>query len=214
MQIYWHGYTSVSIESKNGETECVLLTDPFENEANIRFPRTLTPDVLVLSHQDRKGFNIEAVGGEPFIISDPGEYEVRGVFVQGIQDAKTDEGIMRPLMYRIVSEGLNIAFLGSIHRKPTNDEVELLGSVDILFVPVGGGDVLEPKQASELIATFEPRIVVPLAFGVSGMKKQLGSVDAFCKTLGSCDREDMNKLKVSKKDLPAEQCKIAVLERS
>ena len=56
MQIFWHGYSSVRIEAKTGEQECTLVTDPFENEAAVRFPRTLTPDVVVLSHQDRNRF--------------------------------------------------------------------------------------------------------------------------------------------------------------
>jgi L-ascorbate metabolism protein UlaG (beta-lactamase superfamily) len=214
MHIFWHGYSSVGIESKNGETGCLLVTDPFLNEAAIRFPRTLEPDALVLSHQDRSRFNVEGVGGSPFIISDPGEYEVRGVFIQGIQDGTADEGEKRPLVYRIVSEGMNLAVLGSLGRMPTNEEIERLGSVDILLVPVGGGGVLEAKQASELIATFEPRMVVPLSYAVPGLKQQLGSVDAFVKAVGGCERENMPKLKLSKKDLPAEQCTIAVLERS
>jgi len=214
MQIFWHGYSSVRIESKNGDTECTLITDPFENEASIRFPRTTEPDVLVLSNQSKKEFNLEPIGGTPFVISDPGEFEVRGVFILGIQDPAAEEGKERPLIYRIVSEGMNIAFLGRTNRKPTAFETEQLGNVDILIVPVGGGDVLEPKQAAELITLLEPRLIVPLYFALPGLKKQMASVDQFVKAVGACERENLPKAKFQRKDLPEDTCKVMVLDRS
>jgi L-ascorbate metabolism protein UlaG (beta-lactamase superfamily) len=213
MQIFWHGYTCVRIESKTGETECTLLTDPYENEASLRFPRTVEPDVLVLSHQDRKRFNIEGAQGHPFIVSDPGEYEVKGMFVNGIQDRNADEGILRPVIYRFVSEGMSIAFLGSIKRQLSALELEGLQNIDILLLPVGGGEFMSAKTAAETIATIEPRIVVPLSYDIPGIKEKLGSVDAFCKQLGACQRENANRLKIAKKDLPADNLLITVLER-
>jgi L-ascorbate metabolism protein UlaG (beta-lactamase superfamily) len=213
MQIYWHGYSSVRIESKNGEKASVLVTDPFENESAIRFPRTVDPDVIVLGHQDRKRFALEGVGTKPFVISDPGEYEVKGVFVNGIQDQKKGEGLERPLIYRIFTEGMAIAFIGPLKRKPTDAELERLENIDILLVPVGGGDAYDPEMASDVISIIEPRVVVPLNFAIPGIKTQLGSVEQFCKHLGVCKREDMSKLKIQKKDLPPEDVLVAVLER-
>lgn len=214
MQIFWHGYSSVRIESKNGEQVCTLVTDPFENEAAIRFPRTLEPDVVALSHQDRKRFNLEAVQGKPFLISDPGEYEVKGVFINGIQDPAADEGLVRPVIYRFFSEGMSIAFLGQLHRKLTDAELEQLENIDILLLPVGGGDALEADKAADVITDVEPRMVIPLNYAVKGSKKKLSDVEAFCKHLGACERQDMTRLKIQKKDLPADATVVAVLERA
>jgi L-ascorbate metabolism protein UlaG (beta-lactamase superfamily) len=214
MQIYWHGYSSVRIESKNGEKASVLVTDPFENESAIRFPRTLEPDIAVLGHQDRTRFNIEGLGNEPFIISDPGEYEVKGVFVNGIQDPAAGSGTERPVIYRIFSEGMSIAFMGLLHRKPTDMELEGLGNIDILLIPVGGGEAFDAEMASDVISLVEPRVVIPLNYAIPGIKAKLGTVDQFCKHLGVCKREDMNKFKIQKKDLPAEDVLVAVLERA
>jgi L-ascorbate metabolism protein UlaG (beta-lactamase superfamily) len=213
MQIIWNGYASVRIESKNGDQASTLVTDPFENEASIRFPRTLEPDLVVLSHQERKRFNMAAVPASSFVISDPGEYEVKGVFVNGIQDPASEGGRERPVIYRITSEGMNLAFLGRIDRKPTNVELEQLENVDILLLPVGGGESLGAEAAADLITVIEPRIVVPLNFAVSGMKEKLASSEEFCKHVGSNVCESMSKLKIQKKDLPAENLLVAVLER-
>jgi L-ascorbate metabolism protein UlaG (beta-lactamase superfamily) len=215
MQLFWHGYSSVRIESKIGDQEATLLTDPYENEAGLRFPRTVAPDILLLSNQDRKKFNLEGVQGEPFVISDPGEYEVKGLHVHAIQDPAVDAGTrFRPVIFRCVIEGMSVAFLGQLKRKLTPFELEELDDVDVLLLPVGGGDVMDSKIASETIAEIEPRMIVPLHFDLPGIKTPLGTVDAFCKALGVCKRQDANKLKITKKDLPAEDLLVTVLERA
>lgn len=215
MQIYWHGYSTVRIEAKSVDKDATILTDPFANEASLRMPRTVEADILLLSHQDRKRFSMENIQGAPFTISDPGEYEIKDVFIQGIQDRSVESGEkVRPLIYRIAAEGINIAFLGQLKRKLTDYEVEELDDIDILLLPVGGGDVMDSKLASDTISTIEPRIVVPLHYDLPGIKTKLANVDAFCKALGVCKRQDANKLKVSKKDLPTEDMVVTVLERA
>ena len=92
--------------------------------------------------------------------------------------------------------------------------MEELGDIDILALPVGGGNVLDSKTAADAITTIEPRIVVPMYYDTPGVKEKLGSVDAFCKQLGVCKRQDSNKLKIVKKDLPPEDMLVAVLERA
>ena len=95
----------------------------------------------------------------------------------------------------------------------TEAEVEALGNIDILFLPVGGGNWANAKQAVETISLIEPRMVIPLAHHVEGMKEQLGTADAFCKEL-VCQRQDANKIKITKRDLPAEDLVVTVLERA
>lgn len=214
MQIYWHGYSSIRVEAKQGDTSAVVMTDPYENEAAMRFPRAIEPDILLLSHQDRGRFNVAGAAGKPFLISDPGEYEVRGVFVNGIQDIQADQGLKRPLIYRIDAEGIAVAFLGQLHRKLTDAELEALGNIDILILPVGGGDAMDAKLSSSLISMVEPRIVIPINYHVSGIKTKLGTVDQFCSALGGCKRQDLNKLKITKKELPAEDIVVMVIERT
>ncbi|MCW1892167.1 MAG: MBL fold metallo-hydrolase [Candidatus Uhrbacteria bacterium] len=211
MQLFWHGYSSIRIEAKNGDQSCTIITDPFENESAIRFPRTVESDAVLLSKEDRYLFNLEGVNGSPFIISRPGEYEVKGVFVNGIKDPKIAED---NIIYRIFAEGISVAFFGQLKRRPTNDELERLERVDVLMLPVGGGDVMDSSLAAEVISDIEPRIVVPLYYDLPGLKKSLGNVETFCKHIGSCQRENMNRLKIQQKDLPADTMLVAVLERA
>ncbi len=214
MQLFWHGMSSIRIEGKTGETEATLLTDPYPNESGLRFPRTIEADMLVLSHQDRDRFNIESVLGKPFIVSDPGEYEVKGLFASGIQDPTAEKDELRPLIYRLNIEGMSLAFLGQMKRALTAFELEELGDIDILLIPVGGGSVMDAKTAAEMITLIEPRMVIPIHYAIEGMKEELGTVDAFIKLLGATKRQDANKLKISKKDLPVDDMLVTVLERA
>ena len=75
-------------------------------------------------------------------------------------------------------------------------------------------DALDAETASDVISEIEPRIVVPLHYDLPGIKAKLGTVDAFCKRLGSCQKEHMNRLKIQKKDLPADAMLVAVIERA
>ncbi|MFZ6015696.1 MAG: MBL fold metallo-hydrolase [Patescibacteria group bacterium] len=214
MQIYWQGYSSIRIETKQGDQSCMVMTDPYENESAMRFPKAAEPDLLLLSNQDRKQFNVAGVTGSPFIVSEPGEYEVHGVFAHGIQDPEKEQGAKRSLIYKLTAEDITIAFLGGLNRELTDYELDGLGAVDILILPVGGDTVMDAKLASKTISAVEPRLVIPIHYHISGIKAKLGTVDQFCNSLGVCKRQDVNKLKISKKDLPADDVLITVIERS
>ncbi|MCE9586510.1 MBL fold metallo-hydrolase [Candidatus Uhrbacteria bacterium] len=213
MQIFWHGFSCIRIEATHGDQQASLVTDPYSNETGLRFPRTLAPDVVALTHQDDKRFPTDAFTNEPFIIRTPGEYEVNGIFAYAIALRSPEDKYPFNLMYRFQVEGMSIGFLGGLNRALTDEEVASLGSIDILLLPVGGGDLLSAKQAVDIIKAVEPRMVIPLAYHTEGIKEKLGSADAFCKEL-VCKREDGNKLKISKKDLPADELVVTVLERA
>jgi L-ascorbate metabolism protein UlaG (beta-lactamase superfamily) len=214
MQLFWHGFSSIRIEIKTGDVDATLLTDPYDNESGLRFPKTIEPDIVALTHQDISRFNLENVGTKPFIVSDPGEYEVKRIFVRGIQDPSAEKESKRQIIYRFDVEDVSVGFLGPQKRTLTTYEVEQLGDIDILVLPVGGGDVMDAKAAAGTISLVEPRVVVPIYYNVPGVKMKLDGVEAFCKQLGVCQRQDIPKLKMTKKDLPAEDMLIAVIERS
>ena len=213
MQIYWHGYSCVRIETETRIGPVSLITDPFDADTGVRFPKNLTPDIVVLSHQEKKRFSMD-FENRPFLINDPGEYEVKGVFVNGIAVPNPDKLHPHGVMYRFVVEGMSIGFLGGMDRIPSDKEIADLDNVDILLLPVGGAGLLAPQQAMETITRIEPRMVIPLGHYIEGMKEETGHVDAFCQAMGACKRNDVTKLKIQKKDLPADEMVITVLEKS
>lgn len=193
-----------------------IVTDPYQNSTGLRFPRTLEAEVLLVSHDEEDANNLEAVTGNPYVINLPGEFEVKGVFVFGVSAPLKREvkGTGVPnLLFRIEAEGMRLAHLGALDRGLTDDELQKLESIDILMIPVGGGRVMDPKMAAEVISQIEPRAVIPMTHAVAGAKEPLGTVDAFCKAFGTCRREDMNKYKITRKDLPEDDMVIISLTR-
>ena len=216
MKISWNGLGSVTIMGKPLQGEVTLVTDPYQNETGLRFPRTLKASVVVSSHEGPEANNIEAVAGEgltvnPFPIRYAGEYEVKVIFVTGISAPLKDAP--PHTIYRFDLEDISLGYLGALDRPLTDREVERLGSIDILFVPSGGGPVLDANAAAGVVSQVEPRMVIPTDVYAKGMKQKVSDVEGICKEL-SCAREDMNTLNIKKSSLPSEDMQITVLSRS
>ncbi len=216
MQISWNGFSSFEITTKAASGDVRIVTDPYQNSTGLRFPRTLEAEVLLQSHDEEDANNVEAILGSPYVIDLPGEFEVGSVFVFGVSAPLKREvkgGRLQNLIFRIETEGMRLAHLGALDRSLTDEELQKLENIDILMIPVGGGRVMDPKLAAEVISQIEPRVVIPMTHAVSGAKEELASVDQFCKAFGTCHREDMNKYKVTRKDLPEDDMVIISLTR-
>lgn len=207
MQISWNGLSCFEITANTSNGEVSVVIDPYSEGTGLRVPRTLEADILCVSHDENDANNVSAVAGEPFVVKMAGEYEVKDVFVYAIP---VDKGII----FRVEAEGMHVAHLGAISRALTDKELETLGTVDILMIPVGGGRVLTPKLATEVIAQIEPRVVIPMTHGIPNVKETLATADDFCKALGTCRRETGSKFKISKKDLPADDMLIMELAKA
>ncbi len=214
MNIYWHGLTCVRIEAETRIGPVSLITDPFSAEkTGVKFPKSLTPDVVVLSHQEKKRFDLSSFENDPFVIQDPGEYEVKGMYVFGIGVENEDKSYPHGVIYRFSIEGASFGFLGGIHRIPTEKEIALLENIDVLLLPVGGHGQLDAKMAIDTMTRIEPRLVIPLGHAIDGLATPALSVEDFC-SASACKRQDSTKLKLQKKDLPVEETIVTVLERA
>lgn len=216
MQISWNGFSSFEIQTKATHGDVRLVTDPYQNSTGLRFPRTLEAEILLISHEEEDANNREAVMGNPYLVNLPGEFEVRSVFVFGISAPLKREGKGRRidnLIFRVEAEGMKLAHLGALDRELTDQELQKLQDIDILMIPVGGGRVMDPKVAADVISQIEPRVVIPMSHAVPGIKEDLGTIEQFCKAFGTCRREDMNKYKVTRKDLPEDDMVIISLTR-
>ncbi len=215
MLITWHGFSCFRISETINGHEVSVVIDPFTNQDGFKLPRNLTGDLVIVSHEHDRHNNVEAVGGNPFIISGPGEFEVKDAFVTGIStyhDSVEGKEKGTNTMYYVTIGDIHVVHLGDLKHALEEKHLEEFHSVDILFVPVGGGDVLNGKQAAEVVAQLEPRIIIPMHYGVGGAGGKLETVDAFLKAMGTGKIEALPKLKISKKDLPQEETKVITLE--
>lgn len=222
MVITWHGFSCFKIQTKNGDRETVVVTDPFDSSGGIKMPRNMAADIVTVSHKHPLHSNVADVAPlndskKPFVIDIPGEYEAGGTFVYGIKSVHDEkEGKERGsnIIYRFETEGMSIVHLGDLGRQLTVEEMERLENVDILLVPVGGNTTMSLKAMVEVVGELEPRIVIPMHYKLPEVKMQLEAVDKFLRELGVGKIEPENKFKISRKDLPTEDMKVVVLEKA
>lgn len=212
MTITWLGQGCFKIEVKIGNEEVAIITDPFDPEkVGLKLPHTLVAD-LVLKTSSESAYPVESrEGKKPLIISSPGEYEFRGVFVYVIPLKHEGESAGGYIL-RIEAENMVLVHTGALNHVPSESELQEIEGVDVLFVPVGGGSVLDSKKAAELVSELEPRVVIPMLYRVEGLKIKLEGVEPFLKAVGA-KSETVPKLKLSRKDLPREDMKVVVLDK-
>lgn len=206
MQIQFFGLSSFKISTK----EATIITDPFNKESGLTSPRG-TADLLILAEKSNSLYNaVSGISGEPFLINDPGGYDIKNVAITGIP-LKQDEGRYVSVYYMETDE---VKILNLTHIREFNikeNELESLGDIDILILPVGGNSVMTPKEAAKVVYQVEPKIVIPSHYQTDGLKLPYEKLEVFLKEMGN-KHESMDKLSVKKKDLTMENTQVIVLE--
>lgn len=160
-----------------------------------------------LNHPNFNGVDQVAHGNrEPFIVQGPGEYEFGTVTARGY-GVKTiyDKVEHYNTIYQVRLEEINMIFLGALSSAEIDPKIlGELGDVDILFVPVGGGDVLDVPQASKLAVKLEAKLIIPMHYDKNALS-------AFLKEIGAESVKPMDKLTIKKKDILEMQGEVKVL---
>ena len=223
MHIIWQGQSCFQILASRNKEQVSILIDPFDETVGLKVP-FLSADILCITHDHRDHNNKKAVKGpsagsgqeKTFLIDGPGEYEVKEVFIQGISAFHDDEqGAKRGsnTIYTIEAEGMRLCHLGDLgERELTAEQLEEIGDVDILMIPVGGVYTISAKEAGKIISQIEPRVVIPMHYSLPKLKVKLEGVDKFLKEMGKKSVETLPKLLIKQAQLPEEETKIIVLQ--
>ncbi len=173
--------------------------DPVKFGADIAF--------VSINHPDMNGADEVAFGAkQPFVAWGPGEYEVGEVTARGYGVETMFEGKKKwNTIYQVRLEGINMVFLGALGNEQIDPQIlGEFGDIDILFVPIGGGDVLDVPAASKLATKLEARCIIPMHYNDTALK-------AFFKEEGVDPIKPIEKLTVKKKDLLEMESEIVVL---
>ncbi|MBC8097829.1 MAG: MBL fold metallo-hydrolase [Armatimonadetes bacterium] len=166
---------------------------------------------MTVSHAKPGHNNVEAVKSANYILDTPGEYEIGGVFVYGIPMHFTNEDMAHyNVAYLIQYGGLNVLHLGDLMHVPEQSEIEAFGQINVLLLPVGGGNSLRAGLAAEVVALIEPNYVVPMHYALPGLLVELDPVDKFLKEMGISKPQEMDILKVTSAAL-SDQPQVVVL---
>lgn len=219
MEITFLGHSSFKLRGKNA----TVVTDPFDKSVGFAMPK-VSADIVTISHDHFDHNNASAVTGtsrrdNPYVITAPGEYEVSGVGIFGwksYHDAVEGQERGRNTMFSIHMEGIRFVHLGDIGHLVSEEDVEHLGAVDVLLVPVGGVYTIDAETAVKMVTRLQPSLVIPMHFKTPAHDPEkfgtLSGVDLFLKEMGVDEVETVEKLKLTSEDLP-EEAEVVVLKQ-
>ena len=203
MEITWYGLNCFRLVERG---MAAVVTDPYDPSVGLTLPRPRA-DIVTVSRDDPACTYTRGVRGPFRVLNTPGEYEIGGVFITAIPTyADKKKGAVRGLntIFHFDYDGLTVCHLGHLGHVPTQAQVEALGTVDVLLVPVGGDGGLTPAEASEVVSLLEPSIIIPMRYKLPGLTIRLGTLNRFLKEMGVEKVEPQGSLKVARNRLPSE----------
>ena len=211
MEITWHGLSCFRLTERSLAT---VVTDPYDHNAVGFEPLKVRGEIVTVSH-DAPGHNfVASVKGRSRVITGPGEFEIGGVFITGVQtnrQSKSSTDELRNTLYVFDYEGVTVAHLGDVQKVPNQTEIENLGGVNVVLVPVGGGGGLNAAKAAEIVSLLEPGFVIPMHYKVPESNLELDPLNRFIKEMGVGTIEPIPSLKVTRSTVPSE-ARVVVLE--
>lgn len=211
MDITWLGHACIRLKGREG----TVLMDPCGKSTGYTIGKQAA-NVVTTSRTDSEHGSTESVS-EPFrLLNAPGEYEVGGILLRGIQTmAQQPEGNgakpRRNVAFVVELDDLRVCHLGDLDHTPKQSEIEALSDIDVLLTPVGGHGALDAAAAAEVISMLEPRVVVPLRYQTEAAALPLEPLETFIKQMGISAPAPQFRFSVTRSTLP-EGTQVVVLE--
>ena len=214
MTISWYGHSCFKITNQGGHL--TIITDPFDKKIGLNPPRC-SADIITVSHDHNDHNNVKTITGVsdsgPFIVNSPGEYEIKGIGIVGCSSFHDKEEKESNIIYSIEVDKIRICHLGDLgQEKLTDKQLEAIGQVDILMIPVGGKFTIGVKQAVKVINQVETNIIIPIHYKLPGLKINLDDVKVFLKEMGLNGEPAVDKLTIKKKDLADKEREVVIMK--
>lgn len=215
MLIRWFGQSSFYIISDSGVK---IITDPympssaggFLNYKAIQVPA----DIVTVSHDHKDHSYTDSIPDGYEVITRPVSKMIKGINIRGVEsyhDADSGAHRGKDIIFIFEVDGVRICHLGDLGYVLSLAEVEDLGRVDILLIPIGGKYTIDPNEATQLVNRMNPHIVIPMHYKTDKADILPFSVDDFINGKSNVVRLDSSGFEAIKENLP-EETQIVVLE--
>ena len=201
MDISWLGHSCFRIKGSHA----TVITDPYSPSLGYSLGKP-TARIVTVSHQHPGHSYVQGIGGEPRVITGPGEYEISGILIIGIatfHDAEGGGKRGRNTIYLMEVDEVSVCHLGDLGHVLTAEQAEELGNVDILLLPVGGVSTINAPAAAEVVRRLEPKVVIPMHYKTQALSWELEPVGRFLKEIGVKEVNSHPKLSFTRTSLPA-----------
>jgi L-ascorbate metabolism protein UlaG (beta-lactamase superfamily) len=201
VEITWLGHSCFRLKG----SRATIITDPYPAGAGYDLGQP-TANIVTVSHDHANHNNVAAVGGQPYVISRPGEYEISDILIIGVATYHDDEAGKargKNTVYLIEIDDLSVCHLGDLGHALTSAQIEEIGKVDVLLLPVGGTTTINAATAAEVVRQLEPKVVIPMHYRTPAYRGDLETAEKFLKEMGSKPVTSQPKLAITKSNVPA-----------
>lgn len=204
MKIKFLGHAAFLITSNEGVR---IITDPYKPGCyggGIKYdPITEEADIVTISHE-HDDHNETKIKGQPVFIRETERKEIKGIVINGVEvfhDKSSGKERGKDIIFNMLIDGLNVVHMGDVGHIISKSDVEKLGNVDVLLIPVGGYFTIDANDADNIIELLKPKVVIPMHFKTSKCEFPIAPVEDFIrnKEVKKVDGE----LEVKKESLPS-----------
>jgi L-ascorbate metabolism protein UlaG (beta-lactamase superfamily) len=200
MEISWLGHSCFRIRG----SQATVITDPYSPDVGYSLGKPKAR-IVTVSHQHPGHSYVQGVGGDPRPITGPGEYEISGILIIGIatfHDAEDGSQRGKNTVYLMEMDEVSLCHLGDLGHMLTAEQMEELGNVDILLMPVGGVSTIDAPIAAELARQLEPKVVIPMHYKTEALSWELDPVGRFLREMGGEQVTSQPRLSFNRSNLP------------
>ena len=189
------------------------MTDPFNEKVGYRLPED-RPDYITVSHDHYDHSSVGLVHGTPLVKRISVQEQLGDFLVYGIESHHDTEGGTKRgknTIFVFEHEGVRLAHLGDLGHTLSPEQLEALGRVDVLLIPVGGVYTIDAKAACQVIKQVAPRLIVPMHYKTRDLSIALGEVQEFCDAFSNAVFSGQCTLNLTSATLPSQQ-EVVVME--
>ena len=193
MEITWLGHSCFLLQDSKGRK---LLTDPFDTTLGYEIYKG-SPDIVTISHQHFDHNYTKELNGNYKILDKVGMFYICDIPIKGTPSYHDkDKGAKRGdnIIFTFKMDDYTLCHLGDLGHSLSNDDIDAIGNVDILFIPVGGNYTIDGKEASEVTKKINPKIVIPMHYKTPLVSFPIDGVEKFLMYMKNASKIDSNTL--------------------
>jgi len=207
--LHWYGHACFLLSGEQTK----LMTDPFNEKVGYRLPED-TPDFVTVSHEHHDHASVGLVNGTPTVKRDAVKQTLGEFVVYGVETHHDTEGGNKRgnnMVFVFEHQGMRIAHLGDLGHTLSGQQIEAIGPVDVVLIPVGGVYTINAQAACHVVSSLKPRLVIPMHYKTRDLAIALEEVQEFCVSFANVVLSGQSTLNITPATLPTEQ-QVVVME--